>query len=147
MQLLIQYGATDDAIIAGILHDTIEDTATTENDLRNAFGNRVTNLVIGASEPDKSQTWEERKEHTINTLGNVDDTEQIMVVCADKLSNISSIASDLRAHGDIIWTRFNRGYDKQKWYYCSLGQIFAKHIDKSQIFSEYLKVMNDVFNK
>ena len=60
MQYLIQHNASGDAVAAGILHDTLEDTPTTENDLRRVFGDRITNLVIGASEPDKSQTWEQR---------------------------------------------------------------------------------------
>ena len=64
MQTLIEYGASDDAVMAGILHDTLEDTPTTVADLEQNFGKRITHLVIGASEMDKSLSWEERKEHT-----------------------------------------------------------------------------------
>ena len=147
MQHLIKYNASDDAVAAGILHDTLEDTPTNESDLRQAFGNRITDLVMGASEPDKSQSWENRKIHTIETLRTVNDTEQLMVICADKLSNLSSIAMDLAQYGNDVWTRFNRGYEQQKWYYCSLAEIFANHTDKSQLFRDYIDVVNSVFNK
>lgn len=147
MQHLIKYNASDDAVAAGILHDTLEDTPTNESDLRQAFGNRITDLVMGASEPDKSQSWENRKVHTIETLRTVNDTEQLMVICADKLSNLSSIAMDLAQYGNDVWTRFNRGYEQQKWYYCSLAEIFANHTDKSQLFRDYIDVVNSVFNK
>ena len=147
MQYLIQHNASGDAVAAGILHDTLEDTPTTENDLRRVFGDRITNLVIGASEPDKSQTWEQRKEHTICELCKTNDLDQLMVVCADKLSNLSSIMADLSVHGDETWARFKRGYAQQKWYYESLANIFSKHINKSKIFSEYIDVVNQVFGK
>lgn len=145
MQTLIKYNASSDAIVAGLLHDTLEDTPTTETELRQKFGNRIADLVVGASEPDKSLSWEERKEHTLETLRNINDIEQLMVICADKLSNVSSIASDLQTHGDILWTRFNRGYDQQKWYYCGLAEIFAMHTDKSNLFADYIKIVDQVF--
>ena len=145
MQTLIQYNASSDAVAAGILHDTLEDTPTTESDLRQKFGDRITDLVVGASEPDKSLSWEARKEHTLEMLSQTDDIEQLMVVCADKLSNISSIAADFKELGDELWTRFNRGYEQQKWYYCSLAQIFEKHTDKTQLFQDYIDIVNSVF--
>lgn len=147
MQYLIKNNATPDAVVAGILHDTLEDTQTTEQDLRQVFGNRIADLVMGASEPDKSLSWEERKTHTLETLARVTDIEQLMVVCADKLSNLTSIASDLDACGDAVWSRFNRGYAQQKWYYCGLAQIFARHTDKSSMFQEYIDIVNRVFDK
>ena len=141
MQRLIQCDASTEAIVAGIfLHDTLEDTPTTADELSAIFGDRITDLVQGASEPDKSLSWEERKEHTLCVLQNTDDIELLMVVCADKLSNISSIAADLKIYGDILWTRFNRGFEQQKWYYISLAKIFAKHTDKSKENFFYPKV-------
>ena len=147
MQRLIQCDASTEAIVAGILHDTLEDTPTTADELCAIFGDRITDLVQGASETDKSLSWEERKEHTLCVLQNTHDIELLMVVCADKLSNISSIAADLKIYGDILWTRFNRGFEQQKWYYISLAKIFAKHTDKSKLFAEYIKVVTQVFGK
>lgn len=147
MQHLIKHNATSDAIAAGILHDTLEDTDVTEADLRQIFGDRIADLVVGASEPDKTLSWEQRKQHTLDTLSKVQDLEQLMIVCADKLSNISSIASDIAEHGDNVWLRFKRGYELQKWYYCGLADIFAKHIDKSQIFAEYIDIVGCVFDE
>lgn len=145
MQRLIRHGASTDAIVAGILHDTLEDTPTTENDLRQSFGDRITDLVMGASEPDKSLSWTERKEHTLDTLRGTDDIELLMVVCADKLSNITSIANDLRVYGDVVWSCFNRGYEMQKWYYMGLADIFALHQKRSPLFAEYIAIANQVF--
>lgn len=145
MRNLILYNAPTDAVAAGILHDTLEDTLTTIDDLKNTFGDRITELVMGASEPDKSLSWEERKQHTFKFLAQTTDLEQLMVVCADKLSNITSIKQDMDTIGNKIWTRFNRGYNQQKWYYYGLAKIFEKHTEKSELFAKYITLTKEVF--
>ena len=52
--ILAKAGAPDEVIIAGILHDTIEDTPVTCEQVRGTFGGTIANLVKGASESDKS---------------------------------------------------------------------------------------------
>lgn len=146
MQRLIKCGASTDAIVAGILHDTLEDTPTSADDLRTVFGNRITDLVIGASEPDKSLSWPERKQHTIDALRETSDIEQLLVICADKLSNVSSIAADFQTCGTAVWSRFNRGYADQKWYYMSLAEIFAKHAKENALFAEYVATATSLFS-
>ena len=106
-------------IIAGLLHDTLEDTDTTEEDIGSMFGEEVLRLVQGASEPDKTDSWERRKKHTLEFLKSADLAIR-QVACADKLHNLLSIRRDVEAHGESIWNKFNRGYEDQKWYYTSL---------------------------
>ena len=47
-----------------------EDTKYTIEDIKREFGDVVVSLVMGASEPDKSLSWEERKAHTIEETKN-----------------------------------------------------------------------------
>ena len=67
-KILIEYDCAEEIIVAGLLHDTVEDTSVTLEDIRNSFGETVASLVDAASEPDKSDTWENRKKHTIEYL-------------------------------------------------------------------------------
>ena len=60
MQILTANGFDDNTIIGGILHDTIEDTDTTYEELVEVFGEAIANMVSSESE-DKSKTWKERK--------------------------------------------------------------------------------------
>jgi len=113
---LLHAGAPEDAVVAGILHDTLEDTKATADELRREFGDAVTAIVQGCSEPDKSMPWEERKRHTMKYL-QVAPPEVLMVTCADKLCNVRDIAWALRHVGDKVWQRFNRGRMAQEWYY------------------------------
>lgn len=59
-QLLMEAGAEDEVVAAGLLHDTVEDTAVTAADVQKQFGVRVAELVMLCSE-EKGLSWEERK--------------------------------------------------------------------------------------
>ena len=62
--ILENFDFDDNLIAAGYLHDVVEDTRFTIEDIRENFGDDITNLVETATEPDKSLSWEERKQHT-----------------------------------------------------------------------------------
>jgi hypothetical protein len=117
--LLQQAKRSEDVVIAGILHDTLEDTDTTEDDIRIRFGEKILRLVVSASEPDKSDSWEARKLHTLEFLKTAD-LDVRHLTCADKLHNLRSIRREVELIGQDVWNKFNRGYDKQHWYYTSL---------------------------
>lgn len=106
-------------VAAGILHDTLEDTAVTYDDLVRLFGQQVADIVLGCSEPDKSLSWEERKEHTVQYLKTAPQ-EVRMVACADKLHNVRSTLRAMEAEGEQVWKRFKRGKKQQTWYYRQL---------------------------
>ena len=67
-EILDRFGCSEDVIVAGFLHDTIEDTDVTAEEISAAFGPRVAGLVTAVSEPDKSLPWKTRKQHTIEHL-------------------------------------------------------------------------------
>ncbi len=118
--LLARLGCNDEILAAAILHDTIEDTPTTAEELRAEFGERVSALVEGASEPDHHGPWEERKRHTLETIGAAP-YDVKLVVAADKLHNLSGIVADHAAIGEEVWSRFSRGREQQEWYYRGLA--------------------------
>ncbi|WP_079508923.1 HD domain-containing protein [Mesobacillus jeotgali] len=109
-------GYSDEMVAAAILHDTVEDTDLTLDDVEREFGKEVAQLVAGCSEPDKSLSWEERKQHTIDFLKNAQEKIRV-IACADKLHNVRTIRSDKERSGEQVWNRFNRGKEQQEWYY------------------------------
>src|SRR5450631_1910449 len=62
-KILLDCGCSDELAVAGLLHDTVEDTAVTLEQIRASFGDAVARLVEFATEPEKLWTWERRKEH------------------------------------------------------------------------------------
>lgn len=130
-KILIEYGCPDNVVIAGILHDTVEDTLVTLDEIKQTFGLNIADLVEEASEPDKTDTWENRKNHTIGMLKTLS-KEAAKLVLADKLDNIRAIREDLERNGPCIWGRFNRPQEQQKWYYENLAAIFTDSLTDEQ---------------
>jgi (p)ppGpp synthase/HD superfamily hydrolase len=144
---LQKHGYSEDLVIAGILHDTIEDTPININYIKKNFGEHVASIVKGCSEPDKRLPWEERKEHTIGHL-KAASFEVKIVSCADKLHNIKSIARDYRKIADKVWDRFNRGREEQKWYYRNLVESFCHQpnsLSDEDIFREFKDEVENLF--
>lgn len=122
--MLARAGCDDEVVAAGILHDTVEDTYVTLEELREQFGERVASIVEGCSEPDRSKHWEERKEHTLAYLATAS-REIRLVSVADKLHNARSILADMRRGGEGVWVRFKRGREQQAWYYRGLAEVLC----------------------
>ena len=117
--ILAKANCTEDVIIAGILHDTIEDTGVALSEIRELFGDAVAEIVAGCTEPDKSLPWETRKQHTLDALKSASLGVKF-VTCADKLHNLCAMLEEYRQMGDGMWKRFSRGQEKQRWYFAGL---------------------------
>jgi hypothetical protein len=120
--ILFNMGCNTDTIVAGLLHDTVEDTDTTLQDIADKFGNVVAHLVDCVSE-DKSLSWEMRKQHTIDMLEDCE-SNVLKITYADKLHNLQSLTESYSEEGDSMWDKFKRGKDKQEWYYTNLLERF-----------------------
>ncbi len=124
MQILTANGCSEEVIVAGILHDTLEDTKTSPAEIEEKFGPEILALVRTESE-DKSKTWKERKQRTIDNLVH-DNRETKLVCCADKLSNILSTSIDQERLGKKVFDRFNAPENDIKWYYESIVKGLAE---------------------
>ncbi|MCI9359541.1 MAG: bifunctional (p)ppGpp synthetase/guanosine-3',5'-bis(diphosphate) 3'-pyrophosphohydrolase [Hungatella sp.] len=138
---------TDDVevIAAAYLHDVIEDANVTYEKLEEVFGRRVADLVQTESE-DKSRTWKERKQATIDCLKDAVYEEKV-IAFADKLSNLRSTAADYLVMGDEIWQKFHEK-DKRMhaWYYGSLRSRF-EDFKGFPFYQEYCLLWKYVFEE
>ncbi len=136
---LLKIAADEKAVAGALLHDTLEDTSTTYDDLSGVFGKDIADIVADCSECDKSKSWEERKQHTIDKIK----TQPLIVrliECSDKLDNCTSMIEEYRKYGDEAWARFKRGFEDQKWYFTSLDSAFRSHNDLGEFtafFAEF----------
>jgi len=146
--ILIRAGCPEEVVAAGILHDILEDTPVTYEYLRDNFNERIADLVTACSEPDRSLSWEERKQHTLEFIKTAP-LEVRTIVCADKLHNLRSIAADYRKIGEELWKRFKRGRPEQEWYYRSVAETLCDGFENNAplpLFRQ-LKQEADVFFK
>jgi GTP pyrophosphokinase len=86
----------DDAtIVAAVLHDTVEDTAATLDDIKKLFGGEIANLVDGLTKIAKLDLVSKRAEQAENfrklLLAVVDDVRVLLVKLADRLHNMRTL--------------------------------------------------------
>jgi (p)ppGpp synthase/HD superfamily hydrolase len=143
---------TDDeeVIAAAVLHDVLEDTEATEQDLLAHFGRRITELVMGESENKRrnfpaSLTWKIRKQETITFLETEADTDAKMLALADKLSNLRAIHRDVCIIGDTVWERFNvKNKKMHEWMYRSIAEAL-RELEEYPTWQEYNYLVQAVF--
>ena len=141
--ILREYNFDDNVIAAGYLHDTVEDTSTTLEDINKLFGEDIKSLVEGASEPDKSLSWEERKKHTIETIKTLDMRHKA-VIAADKISNLEDLKILFEIKGEYDFSAFKRGFDDQKWYYTEVYNSLTLN-DNHPMFDRLKELIDYVF--
>ncbi|HEY1938070.1 MAG TPA: bifunctional (p)ppGpp synthetase/guanosine-3',5'-bis(diphosphate) 3'-pyrophosphohydrolase [Candidatus Angelobacter sp.] len=83
------------AISAGLLHDAIEDTPVTHEDIRREFGDQVVHIVEGVTKIDKIDlaSREERQAENVRkmVLAMVDDIRVVLIKLADRLHNMRTL--------------------------------------------------------
>ena len=128
--ILTRYGQDEDTVVAGILHDVIEDCVRggyTADSLRSRigdkFGGSVLETVLAVTEarvgPDGSELdYGDRKKDYLERLAVAGERAR-WVCAADKIHNASSILADLRRteFPESVWDRFKSGRrDTPGWY-------------------------------
>jgi len=132
-------------LAAAILHDTVEDTDVTIEQIEELFGPRVARLVQ-VDTAKKGATWRARREVQIEKFRQTDRDCQI-VVLSDKLSNLRAISLDYKAMGDALWSRFRapEGMNDIEWYYRSIADALAKLADTAP-YQEFLSLLEETFH-
>jgi GTP diphosphokinase / guanosine-3',5'-bis(diphosphate) 3'-diphosphatase len=98
--LVNEGGVTDvEVLCAALLHDTVEDTATSHEELANAFGSRIARIVAEVTD-DKSLSKAERKRLQVEHAARLS-PEAKRVKLADKICNLRDVASHPPAHWDL----------------------------------------------
>jgi len=113
--ILAKAKASEDVIIAGILHDTIEDSIdekkVTKEMIIERFGENVYKLVLSVTEQNKKLPWDERKAEAIKHIETFSN-DSVLLKSADIISNMTEIYSDYQDEGDKIFENFNSGKEK-----------------------------------
>lgn len=138
-------------LAAAALHDTVEDTNVTIEQIRAEFGDRIASLVgaetdiviEGQSEQD---SWYDRKRAAINRLSKASEDAKI-VAMGDKLSNMRAIARDYAVQGDALWNLFHVNDPKDhEWHYRGLADAL-RDLEDTFAFKEFEMLIDQVFGK
>ena len=131
-------------LAAAALHDTVEDTDVTIQDIRREFGNRIASLVQTESVSDDEGTWHERKQKAIDLIARAPLDAKI-VALGDKLSNMRAIARDYAVQGDALWKLFHATDPKDhEWHYRGLADAL-RDLEDTFAFREFEMLIDQVF--
>ena len=136
-------------LAAAALHDTVEDTNVTVDQIRAEFGERVAALVASESDEmpagvSEEESWHARKQAAIDRLANAS-RDAKMVALGDKLSNMRAIARDYAVQGDALWNLFHVKERKDhEWHYRGLAAAL-KELDGTFAYQEFVKLIDQVF--
>jgi len=136
-------------LAAAALHDTVEDTDVTVDQIRSEFGERIASLVAAETDAvmegkSENETWHERKQAAIDRLARVSRDAKI-VAMGDKLSNMRAIARDYAMQGDALWNLFHVNDPKEhEWHYRGLADAL-RDLKDTFAFQEFETLINQVF--
>lgn len=147
--IIADYTDDEDTIIAGLLHDTIEDTGYTFAELEEDFGPSVSAIVKAVTKPEMRQgegrsDWKEGRERYVAQLRSAAD-EALVVAAADKIHNMRGAIEEY--HNDRA--RFGRDFggtqEERMTIYQSISNILNRRLHSdivhefNHVFDEYKK--------
>lgn len=136
-------------LAAAALHDTIEDTEVTVEDIRKEFGDRIANIVHAESDQEtegvsEEDSWHARKQAAIDRLAAAP-YEAKIVAMGDKLSNMRAIWRDYQQKGDELWKIFHvKDKASHEWHYRGLAASLSELKD-TFAYQEFERLLNEVF--
>ena len=149
MAIVATMTSDQELLAAAVLHDVLEDTNTTLEDLRHEFGPHVAELVDAETNHEEkgvnhAENWKQRKQATITRLASA--TREVQIVAlGDKLSNIRAMARHLQQHGNLFWQRFNlKDPSCHAWYYKQLVKSLSPLKD-TDAYKEFANLVKQVF--
>ena len=133
-------------LAAAALHDTVEDTDVTVEDIRAEFGERIASLVAAETDQIPGQDWHARKQAAIDRLKAASHDAKIVAI-GDKLSNMRAIARDYAVKGDAFWNLFHvKDRASHEWHYRGLLESL-RELEGTFAFKEFEQLVNQVFGQ
>lgn len=150
MEIVSTMTSDQELLAAAALHDVVEDTAVTEEDIRKEFGDRIASIVAAESDTfaegvSEEDSWHDRKQAAIDRLAAASHDAKI-VAMGDKLSNMRAIWRDYQTKGDELWNIFHvKDKASHEWHYRGLAASLSE-LNDTFAYQEFVRLIDDVFS-
>ena len=150
VEIVATMTSDQELLAAAALHDTVEDTDVTVEQIREEFGDRIASLVAAESDTfeegvSEEDSWHARKQAAIDRLAKASHDAKI-VALGDKLSNMRAIARDWAVQGDALWGIFHaKDPADHEWHYRGLAESL-RELEDTFAFKEFESLINKVFS-
>jgi len=139
--LLARHGFDDAVIAAAFVHDVVEDTEITLDEIQNELGKEVASLIAPLTH-DSSLSWEDKKLGYIEMVRIANERVKA-IATADKISNAQSLLEAYEINGSEIWKYFNARRDKKIWFERSMLSMLQETW-KHPLVDEYASLVRKV---
>ena len=149
MSIVATITTDEELLAAAALHDVIEDTDHTAEEIKEIFGERIARIVDAESDTvfenlSVEESWHMRKQIAMDHLKAADKDTKI-VAMGDKLSNMRAIARDYHDIGDELWNRFHaKDPAEHEWRYRGLADALSD-LEGTAAYTEFTALIDDIF--
>lgn len=135
----------EDCIIAALLHDTLEDTKTSVEEIGEQFGSTVA-AYVGAVTEKKVADWKASKQSYIDQLKIVPEGA-LIIAAADKIHNIASRLSLVEDMGTAVFAKWNHTPAEYHWYHREVFSVIQSRLSNSIVldFERILARESEIF--
>ncbi len=142
------YTDNEDVLIGALLHDTLEDTDYTPEELQRDFGGKVREIVEALTEPKSTETkkysWEETKAQYAKQLKKAPQ-ESLLIAAADKIHNMRAMVEEYFDDHQRFLKEFKGDLDDRLIQYQSISNALNKNL-KNDILNEFNHVFTEYKN-
>jgi (p)ppGpp synthase/HD superfamily hydrolase len=146
--IVADYTDKEDVVIAALLHDTLEDTDYTAEELEDDFGGAVRELVEAVTEPQdehfKSLSWKEQKQQYAKSLRKASH-ESLLIAAADKIHNMRAIVEEYYDDHARFLADFKGSLEERMLMYQDISNAINRGL-KNDIIHEFNHVFEEYKN-
>lgn len=129
--IVLEEGGGERLAIAALLHDILEDTDTTREEVRKRFGDGVYRVVDDCTDADKGDRagadWRERKRSHLDRIARAE-SGSLLVIAADKVCSLQSLVDDLVRFGPGLFDRSARSAPELLGNYRDVHQVLRSRL-------------------
>lgn len=154
--IVSDYTDDENTIVAALLHDTLEDTDYTREELEDDFGATVASIVYALTEPtlknsEKSSIVEQKKQYLKQLR---DATEDALIVLAgDKIHSMRSVVEEYYEDHSGFIAEYGTSMESRMLLYQEISNILNRNLKNAiltefnTVFTEYKNFIQDVEKK
>lgn len=143
--MLKNLNCDEETIYIGYLHDIIEDTNYTYEDLLKKYDQKIADGVLMLTEDKTISNYVERKKNFLEKLSKIDN-KLLLVELADKLQNLLSDYNLFIEKGKESLITECDTFDELQWYYLELKKLFNSKLENNILLERYNKIVDLYFN-
>lgn len=154
--IVSDYTNDEDTIVAALLHDTLEDTDYTEQELEDDFGGAVKDIVLALTEPQpipgESRDFTYQKKQYVKQLKDASE-RALVVAAADKIHNMRAIVEEYIDDHSGFLAYFGPNLADRMMMYQEISNVLNRRLrntilaEFNSVFTEYKNFLHDVEKK